>query len=114
MRRTGLAGLVLVLAACGGGEPEQVEESTAGPDVFVAEAREMSFGDADLSRAEDSQLLKLGNLACTGLSDGTLTIGQVVEGYVTSDSAPTAAEAEAFTRAAVHNLCPEHADQLPN
>lgn len=111
MRRTGLAALLL-LTACGGSEPEPVAQP--GPDTFITEARAMNFGNAELRAMPEDRLLSLGNLACTGLSNGTLTIGQVVEGYVTSDAKPTTAEAEGFTRSAVRNLCPQHAKQLPN
>ncbi len=112
-------GLVLVLAACGGGDEggstvaETADAPAPGPQTFISTVRGQSFGTADLASAPESNLLSLGNLACTGLEGGTMTIGQVVQGYVESDAKPTTAEAEAFTRTAVTNLCPSQAGQLP-
>ena len=87
--------------------------AAAGPSAFLAFARAASFGSKDFSLATDAQLLDIANLACDeGLGAG-LPFGRVVQGYVESNAKPSTPEAEAFARAAVTNLCPEYAAQVP-
>jgi hypothetical protein len=83
--------------------------ATAGPVVFVAEARAMTFGNRDLAAASESELLRLGKVACDGLAIEGLGSGRVVERLVQSEARPTTTEASAFVRSAVRNLCPQHA-----
>ena len=107
--------LVLVSACSGGSDkaaPSPTPSPTAapGPATFAAEARMMPFGTKDFASADDNQLLDIGNVACEGFGSG-LTFGRVVQGFVESNARPTTAEAEAFTRLAVRNLCPEYLSQ---
>jgi hypothetical protein len=118
MTKAWTVGLALVLTACGGDQGGSTEAAppaapSPGPQTFIDTVRGQSFGTADLASAPEASLLSLGNLACTGLEGGTMSVGEVVQGYVESDAKPTTAEAEAFTRAAVTNLCPAQAAQLP-
>ncbi len=111
---------VLALAGCssgpGGGQHRAATTTprpVAGPTAFLAFAHHADFGDKDFTSATDAQLLDIANLACDqGLAAG-LPFGRVVQGYVQSDAKPTPAQAEAFARAAVKNLCPEFATSLP-
>ena len=85
----------------------------AGPTAFLEFAHHAAFGTKDFVSATDAQLLDVANLACDqGLGAG-LPFGRVVQGYVQSDGKPSTAEAEAFARAAVVNLCPQYAAQIP-
>jgi hypothetical protein len=85
----------------------------AGSTSFVAEARAMTFGTKDLATASDGELLRLGRVACDGLGIEGLGFRRVVERLVESEAHPTTAEATAFVRSAVRNLCPEHASAVP-
>ena len=83
--------------------------ATTGPVVFVAEARAMTFGNKDLAAASESDLLRLGKVACDGLASEGLGFRRVVERLVQSEAHPTIAEASAFVRSAVRNHCPAQA-----
>jgi Protein of unknown function (DUF732) len=83
--------------------------ATTGLVVFVAEARAMTFGNKDLAAASESDLLRLGNVACDGLAVEGVGFRRVVERLVRSEARPTATEARAFVRSAVRNLCPAQA-----
>jgi Protein of unknown function (DUF732) len=83
--------------------------ATTGPVVFVAEARAMTFGNKDLAAASESDLLRLGKVACDGLAIEGLGFRRVVERLVQSEARPTTSEARAFARSAVRNLCPAQA-----
>ena len=87
--------------------------ATAGPVPFVAEARAMTFGSKDLAAASDGELLRLGKVVCDGLGIEGLGFRRVVQRLVQSDACPTTAEATAFVRNAVGNLCPAHASAIP-
>jgi Protein of unknown function (DUF732) len=87
--------------------------ATTGPVVFVAEARAMTFGNKDLAAASESDLLRLGKVACDGLGIEGLGFRRVVERLVQSEARPTTTQARAFVRSAVRNLCPEHASAVP-
>jgi hypothetical protein len=83
--------------------------ATTGPGLFVAQARAMTFGTKDLPAASESELLRLGKVACDGLGIEGLGFRRVVERLVQSEARPTTTEARAFVRSAVRNLCPQHA-----
>jgi hypothetical protein len=83
-----------------------------GPAAFVAEARAMTFGNKDLAAASDSDLLRLGTVACDGLGIERLGFGRVVQRLVRSEARPTTPEATAFVRSAVRHLCPQHANAV--
>jgi hypothetical protein len=83
--------------------------AAAGPVVFVAEARAITFGTKDLAAASESDLLRLGKVACDGLGIEGLGFRRVVERLVQSEARPTTTEARAFVRSSVRNLCPQHA-----
>jgi hypothetical protein len=87
--------------------------ATAGPVPFVAEARAMTFGTKDLAAASDGELLRLGKVVCDGLGIEGLGFRRVVERLVRSEARPTTAEARAFVRSAVRNLCPAQASAVP-
>ena len=86
---------------------------TADPTAFVAEARVMTFGTKDLAAASDGELLRLGKAVCDGLGTKGVSFRRVVQRLVQSDACPTTAEATAFVRNAVRNLCPAHASAIP-
>ena len=84
----------------------------AGPTAFLKYAHAANFGNKDFAGATDDQLLIVGNHTCTGLGSGIL-FGQVVQVYLESNAKPSPAEAEAFAREAVTNLCPQYAAMVP-
>ena len=84
----------------------------AGPTAFLKYAHAANFGNKDFAGATDAQLLTVGNQTCTGLGSGIL-FGQVVQVYIESSAKPSSAEAEAFAREAVTNLCPQYAAMVP-
>jgi hypothetical protein len=86
---------------------------TANPTAFLAEARVMTFGTKDLAAASDGELLRLGKAVCDGLGTKGVSFRRVVQRLVQSDACPTTAEATAFVRNAVRNLCPAHASAIP-
>jgi hypothetical protein len=86
---------------------------TANPTAFLAEARVMTFGTKDLAAASDGELLRLGKAVCDGLGTKGVSFRRVVQRLVQSDACPTTAEAAAFVRNAVRNLCPAHASAIP-
>ena len=87
--------------------------TTANPTAFLAEARVMTFGTKDLAAASDGELLRLGKAVCDGLGTKGVSFRRVVQRLVQSDACPTTAEATAFVRSAVRNLCPAHASAVP-
>jgi hypothetical protein len=84
-----------------------------GPAAFVAEARAMTFGNKDLAAASEGDLLQLGTVVCDGLGIESLGFSRVVQRLVQSEARPTTAEARAFVRSAVRNLCPAQASAVP-
>lgn len=126
----------LMLAACGGGgdngaatepatetgtvaevAPAAEAESTTppGPDAFVEWARTASLGTKDLEAATPDQLLGVGNSMCAVLSSSAsygVAIQDAVNG-IDPDAGITTTEMEAWMRASVANLCPQHKDMLP-
>jgi hypothetical protein len=86
--------------------------ATAGPGLFVAEARAMTFGNKDLAAASDGELLRLGKVVCDGLAIEDLGFRRVVQRLVRSEAHPTTTEARAFVRSAVRNLCTQHASAI--
>jgi hypothetical protein len=128
MKRTlALVAVAAALAGCGSGAAKPTAAPTTtratstsakptaqpGPAAFVAFAHAASFGTKDFSSATDDQLLKVGNAACTGFSDQSLSYGSVVQGFTESKAKVTTSEAEALVREAVVNLCPQFKSQLP-
>jgi hypothetical protein len=110
-----LVGAVAVLALAGCSSTPAPAASTsapttaqAGPSAFLKFAHAASFGNKDFKGATDAQLLDSGNQTCTGLGSQIL-FGQVVQVYIESGAKPSPAEAEAFARQAVTNLCPQYA-----
>jgi hypothetical protein len=87
--------------------------ATAEPGPFVAEVRAMTFGTKDLAAASDGELLRLGKVVCDGLGIEGLGLRRLVERLVRSEARPTTAEARAFVRSAVRNLCPAQASAVP-
>jgi Protein of unknown function (DUF732) len=87
--------------------------TTANPTAFLAEARVMTFGTKDLAAASDGELLRLGKAVCDGLGTKGVSFRRVVQRLVQSNACPTTAEATAFVRNAVRNLCPAHASAIP-
>lgn len=114
--------LALVGAGCGGSSDDEAEEvastassvTMAGPPAFVAAARAITFGNKDLAAASDRELLRLGMVVCDGLGIEDLGYRRVVQRLVRSEARPTTAEATAFVRSAVRNLCPAHASAIPS
>jgi uncharacterized protein YceK len=108
---------VLVLSGCSStptptaSTPAPTTEP-AGPTAFLKYAHAANFGNKDFAGATDDQLLIVGNETCTGLGSGIL-FGQVVQVYLESNASPSPAEAEAFAREAVTNLCPQYAAMVP-
>jgi hypothetical protein len=117
--------LLSVLALPGGGCSQERDNSTADITTtssstaparstsFVAEVRAMTFGAKDLAAASAGELLRLGRVVRDGLGIEGLGFRGVVERLVRSEAHPTTAEATAFVRSAVRNLCPEHAGAVP-
>ena len=87
--------------------------TTANPTAFLAEVRVMTFGTKDLAAASDGELLRLGKVVCDGLGTKGVSFRRVVQRLVQSDACPTTAEATAFVRSAVRNLCPAHTSAIP-
>lgn len=118
LRQAGAAVLIVAaLGACGdGGSGKSSAPSSsspkAGPQAFLSFARSAPFGTKDFASASDEQLLGVGNVACEGLGSG-LSFGRAVQVFVEGNGHPSTAEAEEFTRQAVHNLCPQYAGQVP-
>lgn len=85
-----------------------------GPVAFVAWAKTASLGDRDPSAASDEVLLNVGNRACDVLVTQP-SFGQAVQVMVEElkETHITAADMDAWFRAAVVNLCPQHKDLLP-
>ena len=114
--------LALVGAGCGGSSDDEAAEvasttssvTMAGPPAFVADARAITFGNKDLAAASDRELLRLGMVVCDGLGIEALGYRRVVQRLVRSEARPTTAEATAFVRSAVRNLCPAHASAIPS
>lgn len=111
--------VVAVLALSGCSSPPTPAASTpapttepAGPTAFLKFAHAASFGNKDFAGAADAQLLNIGNETCSGLGSQIL-FGQVVQAYIESTAKPSPAEAEALARAAITNLCPQYAAQVP-
>jgi hypothetical protein len=117
--------LLALLAGCGGGghtaakpSPSVSPSATvsaspqAGPDEFVAEARQQAFGNADFAGSPAESVLEVGRTVCDGFDQG-LSYGRVVQGLVTSNAKPRQDQAEELTRTAVKNLCPENTASLP-
>ena len=84
----------------------------AGPTAFLKYAHAANFGNKDFAGATDTQLLTIGNETCSGLGSGIL-FGQIVQAYIETNAKPSPAEAEAFAREAVTNLCPQYAAMVP-
>ena len=112
--------LLILTAGCSSGAakatPSPTPSSTqalTGTAAFLDFAHTATFGDRDFASTEDDPLLSLGNNACEGFSASGLSFGRVVQGFVESNAHPSTAEAEAFVRAAVTDLCPELASNLP-
>lgn len=113
--------LVLLTAGCGGGGDDPTPSPTTaapttvattpstGPQAFLDDVAAAGFGTKD---ATDPAFTSVGNTACQGLADG-VSYGQQVQAFVESDAKPTQAQAETLVRAAVRELCPEHAGMLP-
>jgi hypothetical protein len=87
--------------------------ATASSTAFVAEVRTMTFGTKDFAAASAGELLRLGRVVCDGLGIDGVNFRGVVERLVRSEAHPTTAEATAFVRSAVRNLCPAHASAVP-
>lgn len=127
MKTTGLALLLaFLLTGCGvtinaGSRPSPRPSPSpsasplplTGPAAYLAAVRTAGLGSKDLTATTDDQLLGLGNAACTVLTDGTGTYGQVAQ--LTLHDVPTATSAQVDTliRSAVNNLCPAEKGQLP-
>ena len=84
----------------------------AGPTAFLKFAHAANFGNKDLAGATDTQLLTIGNETCSGMGSQIL-FGQIVQAYIETNAKPSPAEAEAFAREAVTNLCPQYAAMVP-
>jgi hypothetical protein len=84
----------------------------AGPTAFLKYAHAANFGNKDFAGATDAQLLTIGNQTCSGLGSQIL-FGQIVQAYIETNAKPSPAEAEAFAREAVTNLCPQYAAMVP-
>ena len=102
------------------GDNSPVEATTTSPSAasarstsFVAEVRAMTFGSKDFAAASAGELLRLGRVVCDGLGIEGVGFRRVAERLVRSEAHPTTAEAAAFVRSAVRNLCPEHASAVP-
>jgi Protein of unknown function (DUF732) len=122
MKHVALLSLVTAPAAgCSAeGDNSPVEATTTSPSVatarstsFVAEVRTMTFGSKDFAAASAGELLRLGRVVCDGLGIEGVGFRRVAERLVRSEAQPTTAEATAFVRSAVRNLCPEHASAVP-
>jgi hypothetical protein len=114
---------VLTLPGAGCGQESDdspVEATTTSPSAatarstaFVAQVRAMTFGTKDLAAASAGELLRLGRVVCDGLGIEGVGFRRLVERLVRSEAHPTTAEATAFVRSTVRNLCPEHASAVP-
>lgn len=113
--------LLILAAGCSSGSAKATSPSPTpsptpsltGTAAFLAFAHTATFGSKDFFSTEDDPLLNLGNSACEGFSSNGLSYGRVVQGFVESNAHPSTAEAEAFVRAAVTDLCPEQSSNLP-
>lgn len=96
-------------------EPTPEGTVQPGPDSFVIWARGATLGDRDLEAATADQLISIGNHMCGVLSDSE-SYGTAVQDAVNGidpSIGVTTTEMEAWIRASVANLCPQHADLLP-
>jgi Protein of unknown function (DUF732) len=114
---------VLTLPGTGCGQESDhspVDATTTSPSTaparstsFVAEVRTMTFGTKDLAAASAGELLRLGRVVCDGLGIEGVGFRRVVQRLVESEAHPMTAEAAAFVRSAVRNLCPAQASAVP-
>ena len=115
-----LSALLILTAGCSSGSSHAASSPTpsltpelSGTVKFLAWSHAASFGNKDFASAPDGNLLNVGNTACDELSSGGLTFGRIVQGYVESNAHPSVSEAEAFTREAVTDLCPDQQSKVP-
>jgi Protein of unknown function (DUF732) len=85
----------------------------AEPERLLAKIRTVGYGSKDFASATDSQLLKIGQVACNGFGPGSMGYQDEILAFVQNSAKPTTHQVAMLVDEAVRNLCPEYTAQLP-